>query len=133
MITLVTKGKVTSYRIKAFLLILLLLLGGQRMKTVCFFKVERITITDTGVTFSSSTSTFRLIAAFDSMKRWTKELFIETSIPKEYTTHTCRLILKFYSKRMWNHLGKQHSVQLKDGRKAFDSNFFSERIHTAHF
>ena len=29
-------------------------------------------------------------AAIDSMKRWVKELFIETSILKEYTPHTCR-------------------------------------------
>ena len=34
------------------LLILLLLLGGQRMKTVYFFKVDRLTVIDIGVTFS---------------------------------------------------------------------------------
>ena len=34
------------------LLILLLLLGGQRMNTVYFFSVDRMTVTDIGVTFS---------------------------------------------------------------------------------
>ena len=34
------------------LLILLLLLGGQRMNTVYFFTVDRMTVTDIGVTFS---------------------------------------------------------------------------------
>ena len=29
-------------------------------------------------------------AAIDSMRRWEKELFIETLILKEYTPHTCR-------------------------------------------
>ena len=29
-------------------------------------------------------------AAIDSVRRWVKDLFIETSILKEYTPHTCR-------------------------------------------
>ena len=29
-------------------------------------------------------------AAIDSMRRWVKDLFIETSILKGYTPHTCR-------------------------------------------
>ena len=29
-------------------------------------------------------------AAIDSMRKWVKDIFIETSILKEYTPHTCR-------------------------------------------
>ena len=124
------------------LLILLLLLGGQRMNTVYFFTVDRMTVTDIGVTFSPNhvlkhskpgkkldifhyrayhnkklcvvdclkeylkrrstkvqTDTKALFitydkpfraAAIDSMRRWVKDLFIETSILKEYTPHICR-------------------------------------------
>ena len=121
---------------------LFLLLGGQRMNTVYFFTVDRMTVADIGVTFSPNnvlkhskpgkeldschyrayhdkklyvvdclksylkrrstkvqTDTKALFitygkpfraAAIDSMRRWVKDLFIETSILKEYTPHTCR-------------------------------------------
>ena len=112
------------------LLILLLLLWGQRMSTAYFFTVDRMIVTDIGVTYlpnyvpkhskpgkkldnfhyracynkklcaadclkeylkrhntklqNDAKALFRA-GAIDSMKRWVKELFIETSILKEYT------------------------------------------------
>ena len=42
----------TSYQIKALHKTLFLLLGGQRMDTACFFTVDRMAVTDIGVTFS---------------------------------------------------------------------------------
>ena len=42
--------------------------------------------TDTKALFITYGKPFRA-AAIDSMRRWVKELFIETSILKEYTTH----------------------------------------------
>ena len=44
--------------------------------------------TDTKALFITYGKLFRA-AAINSMKRWEKDLFIETSILKEYTTHTC--------------------------------------------
>ena len=134
----------TSYQIKVFtqkLLILLSRLGGQRMSTVYFFTLDRMTVTDIEVTFSPNhclkyskpgktldsfhyrayhskklcvvdclkanlkrrstkvqTDTKALFktcgkpfkaAAIDSMRRWVKYHFIETSILKEYTRQTC--------------------------------------------
>ena len=51
--TLITKGYMISYQIKALHKnFLLLLLGGQRMNIVYFFTVDKMTVTDTVVTFS---------------------------------------------------------------------------------
>ena len=140
--TLITKGYMISYQIKALHKnFLLLLLGGQRMNIVYFFTVDKMTVTDIVVTFSPNhvlkhskpgkldsfhykayhnkklcaadclkeylkrlstkvqTDTKALFitydkpfraAAIDSMRRWAKDIFIETSILKEYTSHTCR-------------------------------------------
>ena len=45
--------------------------------------------TYTNALFITNGKPFR-VAAIDSMRRWVKELFMETSILKEYTPHTCR-------------------------------------------
>ena len=45
--------------------------------------------TDTKVLFTTYDKPF-MAAAIDSMRRWVKQLYIETSILKEYTPHTCR-------------------------------------------
>ena len=45
--------------------------------------------TDTKALFITYSKPFRA-AAIDSMRRWVKDLFIETSILKEYTTEICR-------------------------------------------
>ena len=45
--------------------------------------------TYTNALFITNGKPFR-VAAVDSMRRWVKELFMETSILKEYTPHTCR-------------------------------------------
>ena len=45
--------------------------------------------TDTKALFITYGKPFRA-AAIDSMRRWVKDLFIETSILKEYTTEICR-------------------------------------------
>ena len=139
------KGEIDQLSDKSLtqkLLIFILLLGSQRINTLYFFTVDRMAVTDTGVTFSPNhvlkhskpgnkldsfhyrayhnrklcfvdclkvylkrrstkvqTDTKALFitygkpfraAAIDSVKRWVKELFIETSILKEYTPDTCR-------------------------------------------
>ena len=45
--------------------------------------------TDTKALFITYGKPFRAVA-IDPVRRWVKELFIETSILKEYTPHTCR-------------------------------------------
>ena len=45
--------------------------------------------TDTKALFITYGQLFRA-ATIDSMRRWAKDIFIETSILKEYTPHTCR-------------------------------------------
>ena len=45
--------------------------------------------TDTKALFITNDKPFRA-AAIDSMRRWVKDLFIETSILKKYTPPTCR-------------------------------------------
>ena len=44
---------------------------------------------DTKALFITYGNPFRA-AAIDSMRRWVKDLFIETSILKEYTPHICK-------------------------------------------
>ena len=139
------KGENDQISDKSFiqkLLILLLLLAGQKISPVYFFTVDRMIVTDLGVTFSpihvlkhskpgkkldsfhyrayhnktlcvvdclkkylkrcnakEQTDTKALFitygkpfraAATGSISGWLKELFIETSILKEYTRRTCR-------------------------------------------
>ena len=121
------------------LLVLLLLLGGQKMNTVYFFAIDRMTVTDIGVTFLPSHVLKHLkpgkkLDCFHYRAYHNKKLCVVDYL-KEYLKRRStkvQKILKLYFNIWQTFQGSSNRFNGKMAERPFHRNVHSERIHTTH-